>query len=265
MRNLDNLILFRGAGELASGAIRRLVVAGFPVIALETAKPLCVRRTVSFASAIYDSEIEIEGISGKFYKNLDEIAEMITGLEAAVLIDPEGSAIQKLSPKIIIDARMLKNNPDTDSNMAPVVIALGPGYAAPEDAHYVIETSRGHDLGRVITNGSAVKNTGVPGEVGGETIKRVIRSPISGKFKATKNLGDLVSAFQVVGNINGLEVKTKISGMLRGLIHDSVEISEGTKIGDVDPRGNSDYLHTISDKANAIAGGVMEAVLRSIQ
>lgn len=264
MNTLDNLILFRGAGELASGAIRRLAVAGMPVIALETAEPLCVRRTVSFASAIYDSEIEIEGIKGKFYEDLDEVADMIIGREMAVLIDPEGSTIQKLSPKVIVDARMLKNNSDTNSNLAPVVIALGPGSAAPKDAHYVIETSRGHDLGRVITNGSALKNTGVPGEVGGETIRRVIRAPVSGKFETTKNLGDMVSALQVVGNINGIEVKTEISGMLRGLIHNGVEISEGTKIGDVDPRGNSDYLHTISDKANAAAGGVMEAVLRSI-
>jgi len=262
---LDNLILFRGAGELASGAIRRLVMAGFPVIALETAKPLCVRRTVSFASAIYEGEIEIEGIRGKFYKDIEEATNMIIGRETAVLIDPDGSAIQKVSPKILIDARMLKNNQDTSSKMAPLVIALGPGYLAPEDAHYVIETSRGHDLGRVITNGSALKNTGVPGEVGGETIKRVIRSPISGKFKSTAKLGDMVSASQVVGNINGIEVETEISGILRGLIYEGVEISAGTKIGDVDPRGNPDYLHTISDKANAVAGGVMEAVLRSIQ
>lgn len=262
---MDNLVLFRGAGELASGAIRRLALAGFPVIALETSKPLCVRRTVSYASAIYDSEIEIEGIKGKYYKDLDEVVEMNGGREIAVLIDPEGLAIQKLSPKILIDARMMKKNPDTNSDMAPVVIALGPGYTAPEDAHNVIETSRGHDLGRVITNGSASRDTGIPGEVGGETIKRVIRAPKSGIFESTANLGDMVNAFQVVGKVNGIEVKSEISGMLRGLIHDGVEILEGTKIGDVDPRGNSDYLHTISDKANAIAGGVMEAVLRSLQ
>ena len=262
---MDNLILFRGAGELASGAIRRLTLAGFPVIALEIAKPLCVRRTVSFASAIYDGGIEIEGIKGIFCNDIDEAAEITAGRETAVLIDPEGAAIQELSPKILIDARMMKNNPDTNSDMAPVVIALGPGYAAPEDAHYVIETSRGHDLGRVITNGNALKDTGVPGEVGGETIRRVIRSPISGKFESNANIGDMLSAFQTVGKVNGKEVITEISGLLRGLLYDGVEISKGTKIGDVDPRGNSDFLHTISDKANAIAGGVMEAVLRSIQ
>ena len=139
MSTLDTLILFRGAGELASGAIRRLVLAGFPVIALETANPLCVRRTVSFASAIYEGEIEIEGIRGQFYKDLGGAVKMIIGRETAVLIDPDGLAIQKLSPKILIDARMIKNNLDTNSDMAHVVIALGPGYAAPEDAHYVID------------------------------------------------------------------------------------------------------------------------------
>ena len=262
---MDNLILFRGAGELASGAIRRLVLSGFPVVALERSKPLCVRRTVSFASAIYDSEIEIEGVKGRFYRDIDEASEMITQGMAVILIDPEGSAIQKLSPKILVDARMMKHSTDTKSDSAPVVIALGPGYSAPDDAHYVIETSRGHNLGRVIESGSAIKDTGIPGAIEGESVRRVLRSPRSGVFKSTSKLGDLVDADQVVGTVNGKEVKTKISGLLRGLLYDGVEISEGIKIGDVDPRGNPEFLLTISDKANAIAGGVMEAVMRSIR
>ena len=257
-----NLIIVRGAGELASGAIRRLVLAGFPVIALEIPKPLCVRRTVSYASAVFDGEVQIEGVTGSCFENSDDAYLAAQKGVAGIVIDPAGDSIGKLLPKTVIDARMLKNNMDSSLKTAENVIALGPGYTAPDDARYVIETSRGHDLGRVITKGSALPNTGVPGEVGGESAKRVLRAPADGEFNSIIQLGEMVSEGEPVGEVNGERVTAEISGLLRGLIHDGVRINKGTKIGDVDPRGNPDYLHTISDKANAIAGGVMEAVMK---
>ena len=262
MKKSDDLIIVRGAGELASGAIRRLVLAGFPVIALEIPKPLCVRRTVSFASAVFDGEVQIDGVTGICFENSDDAFLAAREGVAGIVIDPAGDSIGKFAPKTVIDARMMKNNPDTSSKMAETVITLGPGYTAPADARFVIETSRGHDLGRVITEGSALPNTGVPGEVGGESAKRVLRAPAAGEFNSLIRLGEMVSEGEPVGEVNGQNVKAEISGLLRGLIHDGVRIKKGTKIGDVDPRGNPDYLHTISDKANAIAGGVMEAVMR---
>ena len=262
MKKSDELIIVRGAGELASGAIRRLVLAGFTVIALEIPKPLCVRRTVSFASAVFEGEVKIEGVTGKYFETSGEALLAARDGVAGIVVDPAGESIAKFSPKTVIDARMMKDNPDTSPKMAETVIALGPGYTAPEDAHYVIETSRGHDLGRVIKEGSALPNTGVPGEVGGEAAKRVLRATADGEFKSLIQLGEMVSEGEPVGEVNGEKVTAEISGLLRGLIHDGVRIQKGTKIGDVDPRGNPDYLRTISDKANAIAGGVMEAVMR---
>ncbi len=262
MKKSDDLIIVRGAGELASGAIRRLVLAGFPVIALEIPKPLCVRRTVSYASAVFDGEVQIEGVTGSCFENSDDAFLAAREGVAVIVIDPAGDSIGKLLPKTVIDARMMKDNVDTSSKMAETVIALGPGYTAPEDAHYIIETSRGHDLGRVITEGSALPNTGVPGEVGGESAKRVLRAPADGEFNSIIQLGEMVSEGEPVGEVNGERVTAGISGLLRGLIHDGVKISKGVKVGDVDPRGNPDYLGTISDKANAIAGGVMKAVMR---
>ncbi|MCH8305922.1 MAG: EF2563 family selenium-dependent molybdenum hydroxylase system protein, partial [Candidatus Marinimicrobia bacterium] len=179
-------------------------------------------------------------------------------------IDPDGAAIGELSPAVLVDARMLKKNSDISRESAPVVIALGPGYRASEDVHYVVETSRGHDLGRVISEGEALPDTGVPGELGGETAKRVLRAPTSGEFIPTMKLGEMVSAGDVVGEVNGAEIKSELNGLLRGLLHDGIMVSKGMKIGDVDPRGNRDFLHSVSDKANSIAGGVVEAVFRGI-
>ncbi len=264
MKYSDDVIIFRGAGELASGAIRRLILAGFPVIALEVKQPFCIRRTVSFATAVYESEAEVEGIRGKLFEVGDEALKGAGEGIAAIIIDPDGDLIENLSPTVLVDARMLKTNSDITRDSAPVVIALGPGQSASEDVHFVIETSRGHNLGRVISKGAALPDTGVPGKSGGETVKRVLRAPNDGKFKSVMKLGDMVSGGDVVGELNETAVKTEISGLLRGLIYDGVRVSEGMKIGDVDPRGNIDQMHSVSDKANAVAGGVLEAVFRGI-
>ena len=264
MKYSDNLIIFRGAGELASGAIRRLILAGFPVIALEMENPLCIRRTVSFATAVYDGESEVEGVRGKLFEIGDESLNGAKKSIAAIIIDPDGKSIDNLSPSILVDARMMKKNSDVTRKSAPVVIALGPGYTAPEDVHYVVETVRGHNLGRVISEGTALPDTGVPGKLGGESAKRVLRAPISGIFNSIVKLGEMVSEGEVVGELSGTEIKSELNGLLRGLLHDGVEVSEGMKIGDIDPRGIRDYMNSVSDKANAIAGGVMEAVFRGL-
>ncbi|MCH7496180.1 MAG: EF2563 family selenium-dependent molybdenum hydroxylase system protein, partial [Candidatus Marinimicrobia bacterium] len=238
--------------------------AGFPIIALEVKQQLCIRRTVSFASAGYDGETEVEGVGGKFFKDSDEALKRVKEGIAAVIIDPDGKSIGNLSPVVLVDGRMLKKNSGITIESAPVVIALGPGYSASEDVHFVVETSRGHNLGRVISKGMALPDTGIPGKLGGETAKRVLRAPIGGEFNSVVKLGEMVSEGEVVGDVSGTEIKTEISGLLRGLIYDGVRVSEGTKIGDVDPRGNIAQMHSVSDKANAIAGGVMEAVFRGL-
>ena len=264
MKYSDNLIIFRGAGELASGAIRRLILAGFPVIALEMENPLCIRRAVSFATAVYDGATEVEGVRGKLFEFGDEALNGAKKGIAAILIDADGKSIDDLSPTVLVDARMKKKNSNITKESAPVVIALGPGHAAPEEVHFVIETARGHNLGRVIAEGSAQENTGIPGETGGESVRRVLRASAVGEFSSTRKIGETVREGDVVGEAGGVEVKTEIAGLLRGLLHDGTGVSEGMKIGDVDPRGNLNFLHTVSDKANAIAGGVMEAVFRGL-
>ena len=264
MKYSDDVIIFRGAGELASGAIRRLILAGFPVIALEVKQPFCIRRTVSFATAVYESEAEVEGVRGKLFEvGNDALKGAVEGI-AAIIIDPDGDSIYDLSPTVLVDGRMLKKNSDITRDLAPVVIALGPGFSASDDVHYVIETSRGHNLGRVISKGTALPDTGVPGKSGGETAKRVLRAPNDGNFNSMMKLGEMVSVGDVVGEVDGTAVKTEISGLLRGLIYNGVKVSEGMKIGDVDTRGNRDYIYSVSDKANAVAGGVLEAVFRGI-
>jgi len=264
MRSSDNLIVVRGAGELASGTIRRLILAGFPVIAFEIEKPLCIRRTVSFATAVYKKEIKVEGVRGKLFDGRDEALLNAKNGTASILIDPGGESITDLSPTILIEARMRKKNFDLTIDSAPLVIALGPGYTASEDCHFVIETARGHDLGRVISEGTALQDSGVPGKVGGETSKRVLRASSAGEFKSIVKLGEMVSEGEIVGEVNEVGIKSELNGLLRGLLHDGVMVSDGMKIGDVDPRGDKDNLYTVSDKANAVAGGVIEAVFRGL-
>lgn len=257
-------VLFRGGGELASGAIRRLHLSKFPVLVLEIEKPLCVRRTVSFANAVYECFWEIEGVSSAQVPSVSAALKVMKKGIVPVLVDPEGKSFAEFHPTILVDARMAKKNLNTKATDAPVVIALGPGFTAPQDAHFVVETARGHDLGRVITTGSALPDTGIPGEVGKETVNRVLRSPATGVFQGKRKIGDFVQKDEVVAVVSGVPVTAKISGVLRGLLHDTVTVVEGQKVGDVDPRSDPSFCYRISDKANAIAGGVMEAALRGM-
>ncbi len=249
-------IVIRGGGDLATGTIYRLHKAGFPVLVLETGRPRAVRRAVSVCEAVYEGRWTVEGMECRLIASLDEFDTGVVG----VLIDPDGRSLAEVRPRILIDAIMAKRNTGTSREMAPVTIALGPGFRAPQDVLYVIETMRGHSLGRVIAKGAAIPDTKTPGVIMGYGIERLLRAPAAGRLVSRKTIGDLVEAGEAVGEIAGVPVRANIPGVIRGLIHPPVECCPGMKIGDVDPRGIVDYCFTISEKSLAIAGGVMEAV-----
>lgn len=255
------LTVIRGAGDLATGVAHRLWQAGFGVVMTEVPQPLAVRRTVAFAQAVYDGETGVEGIKAR--RVADAIGAVVA-LEQGyvpVLVDPGLETIETLRPEVVVDAIMAKRNLGTHPGLAPVVVALGPGFEAGRDAHAVVETQRGHDLGRVFYRGGAAPNTGIPGEVGGQSVDRLIRAPATGVFNSEAAIGDLAQPGDRVGHVDGEPVTVRIAGVLRGLIQDGLEVSQGMKIGDVDPRAAREHCFTISDKARAIGGGVLEAVL----
>lgn len=266
MRSSKNLkeivVLIRGAGEMASGVAHRLYQSHFKLCMLDIPKPLAVRREVSFCEAIYDSEKEVEGVFAKFITRHQEINSVWEGGKIPVLIDPEGKKTRKfLKPDVVIDAILAKKNLGTRIDDAQLVIGLGPGFTAGEDVHIVIETNRGHNLGRMILDGGAEPDTGIPGEIGGYSIERVLRTMKKGIFRAQKRIGERVSKGTVVAVVDDYPVIAKISGVVRGLIRDGIEVKKGMKVGDIDPRGKREHCFTISDKARAIGGGVLEAIL----
>lgn len=254
------LVVVRGAGDLATGTIVRLHNAGFKCIALETDKPTVIRRTVSFADVVYEGDRTVEGVECILAHDTDEALDILKKGAVPLLIDPEGKAIEVLKPGIVVDAIIAKRNIGTRMDMAPFVVALGPGFEAGKDCHCVIETMRGHKLGRLIYSGSAMPNTGTPGIIGGKGKERVIHSPVSGVFKGVKTIGDIVEEGETVAYIDDVPVKTTISGRLRGLLHDGLSVPEHFKVADVDPRGQETDHTTISDKARALGGAVLEAI-----
>lgn len=261
----EGLVVIRGAGDLASGVAHRLQRAGLAVIMTEVAQPRALRRAVSLATAIYEGSITIEGVSARRVESAGEAEQALAQGLVAVLIDPEAQAALSLKPEVLVDAIMAKRNLGTHMAAAPLVIALGPGFTAGIDAHVVVETMRGHDLGRAIMSGSAQADTGVPGAVMGYGRERVLWSPVAGVLQARSRIGELVAAGQAVAEVAGVPVLAGVGGVLRGLLHDGLVARAGEKIGDVDPRGVADYCFTISDKARAIAGGVLEAILYARQ
>lgn len=254
------LVLVRGAGDLGSGVVYRLYRAGFPVIVTELPTPLFVRRTVAYGAAVYDGVITVDGITARCV-SLAEVAATLEQGEIPVVVSPDDTLIGALAPVAVIDTRMAKAPLDAKIGHAPLVVALGPGYEPGVHCHAVIETNRGHQLGRVYWNQQAEPDTGQPGAVGGVTGLRLLRAPASGTLVAHRQIGDMVQRGEVVAEVAGKPVTAQIDGIVRGMIHPSVEVWLGLKIGDIDPRAKREHCFTISEKALAVGGGVVEAVL----
>lgn len=263
-KNLTKLIVgIKGAGEMASGIACRLYQANIRrTFMMEIPQPLAVRRKVSFCEALMRERMTVEGVEAIKAGDTDDISGVWARKQIAVIADPEWTIIGKLKPDVIIDAILAKRNLGTSTSEAPLVIALGPGFAAGKDAHMVIETNRGHNLGRIILSGEAEPNTGVPGNVGGYANERVFRAPSEGLFVSSLSIGDQVRHGDIIGAVDGNEVRAEIGGVIRGLIISGIKVKKGLKLGDIDPRGDASYCITISDKARSIGGAVLEAVLR---
>ncbi|NVF12309.1 EF2563 family selenium-dependent molybdenum hydroxylase system protein [Anaerococcus sp. AGMB00486] len=257
----NDIVVFRGGGDVATGSIQKLYRTGFKVLVLEMEKPLCIRRYVSCAQAIFDGEIQIEDFIAKKVTNIDEIKECWKDGKVPVYIDPKAEIIKKLKPMALVDGTLAKKNIGTNKQMADITIALGPGYEAGIDVDVVIETNRGHDLGRLIFEGNAQKNTGIPGNINGYTTERILRSPDDGEIEVIKDIGSIVKKGEVLACVNDKEVRSELDGMVRGMIGNKSKVTKDLKIGDVDPRVNKRNTKTISDKARLIGGGTLEAIL----
>ncbi|MGO9565961.1 MAG: selenium-dependent molybdenum cofactor biosynthesis protein YqeB [Desulfomonilaceae bacterium] len=255
-------ILIRGAGEMATGTACRLHSAGFrKLLMTEIDKPLTVRRMVSFSEALHERSWGVEGVEAKAIQTLDQIATLWQEQRIPILVDPAASSRAAFKPDVLLDAILAKKNLGTTMNDAPLVIAFGPGFCAGKDAHCVVETNRGHDLGRLILQGEAAADTGTPGDIQGHTTLRVLRSPSDGIFESDRHIGSLVQEGELIGQVAGQPVKASLNGVIRGLIRSGTPVSRRLKIGDIDPRGNPSYCNTISEKARAIGGTALEAIL----
>ncbi|HHY60993.1 MAG TPA: EF2563 family selenium-dependent molybdenum hydroxylase system protein [Clostridia bacterium] len=255
------LVLIKGAGDIASGIALRLWRSGFQVVMTEIPQPTVIRRTVAFAEAVYEGETEVEGVKACLAKSPQAAKELLEGGSIPVLVDPQAECRRELNPQVLVDAILAKRNLGTYRGQAPLVIGCGPGFCAGEDVDLVIETMRGHYLGRVIRQGCALPNTGVPGPIQGYAEERVLRAVADGPFEGVRQIGDLVQEGEVVARVNGQAVRAKVSGVLRGLLRSGLPVHQGMKVGDVDPRGKVEYCFTVSDKALAIGGGVLEGIL----
>ncbi len=258
-------VAVKGGGDLGTGAILRLHRAGFRVWVTELPQPLALRRAVAVASAIYEGAITVEGHTARRVADPSEFPAVWEREEIPVLVDPEGESIRRLRPEVVVDAIMAKRNTGTSITDAPVVVALGPGFTAGVDCHAVVETARGHDLGRVYYAGGALPDTGIPGTIGGHDVLRVLRAPCAGRFRGVRRIGDRVEAGEVVAYVGETPVRTAIAGVLRGILADGLEVTPGMKVGDVDPRAEVRHCFTVSDKSWAVGGGVLEAVLRCLR
>ena len=260
-----NIIIVRGGGDIATGTIYKLHQSGYPVLVTEIANPSAIRRQVAFSEAVYEKSYTVEGVTCYFAENLTRAYELLKQRKVALMIDPDGAVIREVKPAAVVDGILAKKNLGITKDMAPLTIGLGPGFCAGEDVDVVIETKRGHNLGRIIRQGSAYPNTGIPGIIGGYGAERVIHAPAAGRMKNRSKIGDIVEAGQVLAVIEGedgsTEVSATIDGLLRGLIRDDYPVTKGFKIADIDPRKEElENCFTISDKARCIAGSVLEVI-----
>jgi xanthine dehydrogenase accessory factor len=260
---LSPFVLIKGAGEMASAIAWRLYMANLRRLCmLDLEQPLCVRRRVSFCVALKEAEVTVEGVRAQAVRDRPEMEAAWQHGAIAVMLTGDWARPRSGAPEVVVDAILAKRNTGTRLGDAPLVIALGPGFEAGVDCHLVVETNRGHDLGRLITRGCAAPNTHIPGDIAGYTAERVLRAPAAGVFVSPLQIGQRVQKGDVVGRVGDAPVAATIDGVLRGLIGSHTEVRAGTKVGDVDPRGAPGHCDTISDKARAIAGAVLEGVLR---
>ena len=255
------LILIRGAGDLASGVGHLLKTCGFQVIMTDLPKPTAIRRSVAFSPALTEGTATVEGVTARRAATPREARAIAAAGEIAVLADPQLACLGEIAPQALVDAVLAKKNLGTKITDAPFVIALGPGFTAGVDCHAVIETKRGHWLGRPVWEGGAAPNTGVPGEIGGYTAERIIRAPHAGLWQPLAAIGDSVKAGCRIARVGETPVTAPISGVLRGILPADTPVFAGMKAGDVDPRGQKDYCFTISDKARAVAGSVLAVLV----
>ncbi len=249
-------IIVRGAGDIATGTLLRLKRCGFSVAALEAPHPTAIRRTVAFSQAAYDGTATVEGMTARLVDALpDAPVDWIP-----LLLDPAGDTIKSARPAAVVDAILAKKNLGTVMDMAPAVVALGPGFTAGRDCHAVVETKRGHSLGRVIWQGMAAPNTGIPGVVNGYGIERVIYAPVDGFIHIISDIGSKVGKGDSIAEIGGISIAAPISGVVRGMLPEGFPVWQGLKTADIDPREDADW-RTVSDKAMAVAGGVLEALM----
>lgn len=265
----NRIVVCRGGGDLATGVIYRLTKAGFQMVCLESERPSSIRRQVCFSEAVYDGETTVDGMKAVRVRNIEDILNAWQKNVIPVLVDPKGESIGELKPIAVVDAIIAKKNLGTYKDMAPLTVGVGPGFIAGVDVDVVIESMRGHNLGRVITKGTALANTGIPGNVGGYDKERVIHSRCAGYIKNRSKIGELVEKGQIIAEIYedsslagaGVPVKATLNGILRGLIRTGYHVSKGLKIADIDPRKEElENCFTISDKARCIAGSVLEVI-----
>ena len=255
-------VLIRGAGDLASGIALRLFHAKMEVVMTDLPRPTAIRRTVCFSQAILFGTMTVEDVTAVFAKTPEAAVSILKEKKIPVLADPEAACIAALRPDAVVDAILAKRNLGTKITDAPCVIGVGPGFTAGVDCHACVETMRGHTLGRVITEGSPIPNTNIPGLIGGFAGERVLRAPADGIFRQRLEIGDMVEQNEIAGFVGTEPMRCQISGVLRGLLADGTPVHRGMKAGDVDPRGEVSYCQLVSDKALAIGGGVLEAILR---
>lgn len=257
------LVLLRGGGDLATGVAARLFRCGFYVVVLEIAKPLAVRRLVALAEAVYAGEVVIEDLRGQRVEDPATALQVLGTGVIPVLVDPQAESRKNLHPVALVDGRMRKAPPEIGMEAAPFVVGLGPGFTVGLDCHAVVETNRGHKLGRVYWEGSAEADTAIPESIANDDTDRVLRAPNSGVFESQISLGSVVRQGEVVATVDGVRLEAPFEGALRGLLHSGLNVEVGMKVGDIDPRGQPSFCFQISDKALAIGGGVLEAILSS--
>lgn len=263
MKSGEMLVVIKGAGDLGSGVGWLLHRSGYRVVMTETPAPTAVRRRVAFAEAVYEGKAAVQGVEAVLARGPEEIEPLLAQGRIAVVVDPEAAVVSSLRPAVVVDAVMAKANRGTRMTEAPLVIGLGPGFVAGRDVHVVVETQRGPRLGQPLFRGSAEADTGVPAPVGGESDWRVLRAPVAGRVEVSREIGDAVRVGEVVLRVASVPVEAGLSGVIRGLLRPGIWAEHGQKLGDIDPRGRRELCFQISDKALAVAAGVLRAMRAS--